>query len=223
MNYLCKFAFIYKILFMKKKFVFIGFTLVLLLLTSQTYAQKIKNDNVKILKEKRDAITAEYNIPKDIMKNVVVEYLSEEGLKRPSNQKGFLLYERITFGKISSEVMDYYVKIDGNKQKSEVTFAISKGYDNFISQSEGGIYSKFNLVFNSIDEKSKKAFIAEQTEEQQKVVEKTQKKYDKLVKEGKYLKKEKEDIENKIKKNETNAEGLKKVLDDEQKKLKSIK
>lgn len=208
---------------MKKSFLFVGFTAVLLLLTSQSYAQKIKNDNVKILKGKRDAVTAEYNIPKDVMKNVVVEYLAEEGLKRPSNKKGFLLYEKITFGKISNEVMDYYVKIDGNKQKSEVTFAVSKGYENFISQSEGGIYSKFNSVFNSIDEKAKKAFIAEQSKEQQKVVDKTQKKYDKLVKEEKELKKDKEDIENKIKKNEKNAEGLKKVLEDEQKKLKSIK
>lgn len=208
---------------MKKSFIFIGFTLILLLLTSQSYAQKIKNDNIKILKGKRDAITAEFTIPKAIMEKVVVDYLAEEGLKRPSKKRGFLTYERITFGKISSEVMDYYVKIDGNKQKSKVTFAVSKGYENFISQSEGGIYSKFNSVFNSIDEKAKKAYIDEQSKEQQKVVDKTQKKYDRLLKEGKSLKKDKENIENKIKKNEKNAESLKKVLEDEQKKLKSIK
>ncbi|MDD2411533.1 MAG: hypothetical protein RBS19_02460 [Bacteroidales bacterium] len=208
---------------MKKSFLFIGFTMVLFLLTSQTYAQAIKNDNVKILKGKRDAVSAEFNIPKSIMENVVVEYLAEEGLKKPSKKKGFLTYEGITFGKISSEVMDYYVKIDGKKQKSKVTFAVSKGYENFINHSEGGIYSKFTTVFNSIDQKAKKAYIAEQTKTQQKVIDKTQKKYDKLVKEGKSLQKDKENIENKIKKNEKNAEGLKKVLEDEQKKLKNIK
>jgi hypothetical protein len=208
---------------MKKSILLLVTTILFMASSSMVNGQKIKNDEVKILKGKRAVITAEFDIPAKIMEKVVLDHLSDEGLRRPSKKSGFYIYEKVTFGKISSDILDYYVKIEGKKNKSTVIFAVSKGYDNFISQSEGGIYSKFGSVFKSIDEKAQKAFIDEQLKEQQKVVDKTKKRYDRLVSEGKSLQKDKENIENKIKKNAKDQEGMKKQLEEEQSKLKSIK
>lgn len=208
---------------MKKSILLLVTTMFFMTLAITVNGQKIKNEEVKILKGKRAVITAEFDIPVKIMEKVVLDYLADEGLRRPSKKSGFYLFEKVTFGKISSDILDYYVKIESKKNRSTVIFAVSKGYDNFISQSEGGIYSKFTPIFKTIDEKAQKAFIDEQLKEQQKIVDKTKKRYDKLVSEGKSLQKEKENLENKIKKNEKDQQGMKKQLEDEQNKLKSIK
>ncbi len=208
---------------MKKSLLFIVAFLFLYLIPTYTFAQKIKNDEIKILKEKRSVISAEFDIPKEIMEKVVEDYLSGEGLRKPSKKSGFLVYEKSTFGKISNDIYDYYAKIDGNKEKSTVFFAVSKGYDNFIGQSEGGIYSKFNSVFKNIQEKAQKAYIDNQINEQQKVVDKAKKRHENLINEGKSLQKEKENIENKIINNQKDQEGMKKLLEEEEIKLRSIK
>ena len=160
---------------MKKSIYLVAIIGIFLFSSSLVLGQKIKNDEVKILKAKRAVVTAEYNIPSKIMEKVVLDYLSNEGLRKPSKKSGFYIFEKVTFGKISSDVMDYYVKIEGKKDNSIVIFAISKGYDNFISQSEGGMYSKFNSIFKSIDENAQKAYINQQKNDQQKVVDKTNK------------------------------------------------
>lgn len=194
-----------------------------LFVSSFVYCQKIKEETVSLLKDKRPCLVAEYDIPSEVLENVVEDYLSKEGLKKPSSKSGFKLYEKAIYAKISNDAMDYYIKVDGNKEKSKVIVVISKGYENFITISEGGIYSNFKDVLKNFQEVGYKAWVDEQIKEQQKVVEKAQKKYDKLVEEGKDLVKEKENIENKIQRNKSDQEGAKTQLEEEQRKLKSIK
>lgn len=196
--------------------------IVMMLTTSMVFSQKIKEESVSLLKDKRPCLIAEYNIPSEVMEKVVEDYLSNEGLKKPSSKSGFKFYEKASFSKISSELMDYYIKVDGNKESVKITVAISKGYENFVSHSEGGFYSNFKDVLKKFQELGEKAWIEEQIKEQQKIVDKAEKNYNKLVKEGESLVKDKEDIENKIQRNKQDQEGAKNQLEIEQKKLKSI-
>ncbi len=204
---------------MKKTVLFLS----VLFVSTVVFSQKIKEETVSLLKDKRPCLVAEYDIPAEVMENVVEDYLSKEGLKKPSSKSGYKLYEKAIFSKISNDAMDYYIKVDGNKEKSKVTVVISKGYENFITISEGGIYSNFKDVLKKIQDVGYKAWVDEKIKEQQKVIDKAQKKYDKLVEDGKDLVKEKENIENKIQRNKSDQEGAKNQLEEEIKKMKSIK
>ena len=123
-----------------------------LFVSSFVYCQKIKEETVSLLKDKRPCLVAEYDIPSEVLENVVEDYLSKEGLKKPSSKSGFKLYEKAIYAKISNDAMDYYIKVDGNKEKSKVIVVISKGYENFITISEGGIYSNFKDVLKNFQE-----------------------------------------------------------------------
>ncbi len=194
-----------------------------LFFTSFVFSQKIKEETVSLLKDKRQCVVAEYEIPSKVMEKVVEDYFSKEGLKKTSSKSGFKIYEKATFSKVSNEILDYYIKVDGNKKKSKVTVVVSKGYENFIKPAEGEIYSNFNDVFKTFQEIGYKSWVEDQMKDQQKIIQKAEKKYNKLIKEGKSLVKDKEGIENKIQRNLKDQEGAKNQFEIEKKKLNSIK
>ena len=92
-----------------------------------------------------------------------------------------------------------------------------------MSSQDSDVYTKFNDVFQRLNVIAEKEYTESRKADQKKVLGKVEKKYNKLVKEGKNLAKEKEKIENRIVKNTKAQEGLAKELEREKEKLESIK
>lgn len=195
--------------------VFIGYSL---------NAQTISEDRVSFMDGKQDAVVAKYQYSEDVMESAIDKVLAEKKIKKTKNTKGFRLYQGVIFDDLCRDVIDLYIKIDGNKKETTVTILISKGYNNFISSSNDGntIKNTKNLckVFNvaAIEE-----HLNREIEKQEEIVKEADKKQKKSVEYGKDLVKDKEELLKKIEENIQEQSQLKLALEEQIRILNNLK
>ena len=91
---------------MKKLSIFIIFL-------SLTYAQaqKVSFERTKFLKDKRESVVAEFEVPAKMMTNIVKDFFASEGLPKPGKKSGYLLYEKSLYNAVATEMLDIYVGV----------------------------------------------------------------------------------------------------------------
>ena len=187
-------------------------------------AQTISEDRISFMDGKQDAVVAKYQYSEDVMEAAIDKVLAEKKIKKTKNTKGFRLYQGVIFDDLCRDVIDLYIKIDGNKKETTVTILISKGYNNFISSSNDGntIKNTKNLckVFNvsAIEE-----YLNREIEKQEEIVKEADKKQKKSVEHGKDLVKDKEELLKKIDENIEEQKQLKAALEEQIRVLNNLK
>lgn len=113
------------------------------------FAQNARETNAKFKDAQQPAVTADYMAESDLVEDWLKHRLDKEGFGRKSSEKGYDVYKGVSWGRVSSEKLDIYVKVDGKKGKSNVTMMVAKGYDNFVSGAkDGALISKVQDFLN---------------------------------------------------------------------------
>lgn len=112
------------------------YTLLLLLaivLPSFAHAQEVRETILKKGKEHIPGYTMRVKHSKALTTATLKENLQEAGLKKAKHKKGYYVYTGAVIPAISTNKQDYYYKVTGNKRKATIHFAVSKGYDNYVT------------------------------------------------------------------------------------------
>ncbi len=136
------------------RFIFKSLLAAVLLLPVVAGAQTVKEVTVKKGKESVPAFSVKIKHAKSLTQKVLKEQEEVAGLKKSKHKKGFNVYKGIVWPAISSNHMDYFYKIKGNRRKSTVYFVVSKGYDNYISSaSDANTATGINTFLTTLNEK----------------------------------------------------------------------
>ena len=137
-----------------------------------------------------------------------------------------MIFEEVLFMQISSNKINFYVKIEEKKKekgKTILTFLVSYGLDNFISSTmDAAIINNTKTYMNSLTVKFAATKLGRDIEAQQKVFDKAKKDYENLISEGESLTKKKAEIEENIAKNKSEQENQKNVMEKEKSNLESL-
>jgi hypothetical protein len=135
---------------MKKLFIIAG-----LLLSSSfaVSAQKVDEAVMKVGKEQHAGFVAQANHGKKDIKHVLEQKLAAAGLTKSSGKNGYRVFRGVVWSDVSTNKVDMYYKIKGNKKKAKVYMLVSKGYDNFVSSAnDAGIAGNITSVLQSLDQ-----------------------------------------------------------------------
>lgn len=206
-----------------KKIVFITICLVMISFYKGV-SQDINETNISFMDGKQNAVEAKYNFSEDIMETVVKNVLEKKKIKKSKRTKGFDLYQGVVFEDLSSDVIDFYIKVNGNKTSTTITILISKGYNNFIATSTDAstikntknLCKEFNI--QAIEE-----HLNREISKQEEVIKEVEKKYKKSLDTGKDLVAEKEEIIKKIGQNTEEQKTIKTELEEQKKILGTLK
>jgi glutamyl/glutaminyl-tRNA synthetase len=188
------------------------------------FSQDINETSVSFMDGKQNAVEAKYNFSEDIMETVVDRVLGKKSIKKTKSTKGYDLYQGVIFSDLCSDIIDFYIKVDGNKSSATITILISKGYNNFIASSSDAstikntknLCKEFNV--NAIEE-----HLNREIAKQEEIVKDAEKKYNKSVEKGKDLVKDKEEIIKKIGENAEEQKTIKADLEEQKKVLGVLK
>lgn len=136
------------------RFIFRSLLLAALLLPILAGAQTVKEVTIKKGKESVPAYSIRIKHAKSLTQKVLKEREQEAGLKKGKHKKGFKVYKGVVWPGISSNTMDYFYKIKGNRRKTTVYFVVSKGYDNYVtSANDMNTSSGIHTFLTTLDEK----------------------------------------------------------------------
>jgi hypothetical protein len=187
---------------------------VALMLSASLYAQNARETTAKFKDNPQAAVTADYLADEDFVKEALKEKLAKEGFGKKSSESGYDAYKATNWGRVSSEKLDVYIKVDGRKGKSTVTILAAKGYDNFVSGSkDASLIGKVQEFLNSFNGyvKAKRSLIA-----QEELVKE-------MDEENKKMLKEKEELEKKIVEFNTTLTQKQALINTEKLKIEEIK
>ncbi len=185
-----------------------------LFFVSFAWSQKVSEGKVDFLKDKADGLTITIE---GQVKNV--EEVLDRKFKslKSKNEKGFKAYLGQIFPEISSDMLDYYYKVEKEKENnSTIIFVLSKGYDNFLTSATNNseINNAKKMLENLVAE-VRRYELELAIEAQVKVFEKATKENEKLVSEGESLVKEQKKLEDALVKNKSDQESNKKSQEDQ--------
>jgi len=177
-------------------------------------------------KADRPAVIGEFAYTTDVVEEAVLADLKEKGIKRYDNKKGFMVFEEVIFPQITTNKINFYVKIDEKKKekdKTVLTFLVSYGLDNFVSSAmDASIINNTKTYMNSLPPKFAATKLGKDIDEQQKVYEKAKKEYENLIKDGEKLAEDKVKLEENIVKNKSEQEAQRALMEKERLNLESL-
>lgn len=188
------------------------------------FSQDINETSVSFMDGKQNAVEAKYNFSEDIMETVADRVLGKKSIKKTKSTKGYDLYQGVIFSDLSSDVIDFYIKVDGNKTSSTITILISKGYNNFIaSSSDASIIKNAKSLCKEFNVNAIEEHLNREIAKQEEIVKDAEKKYNRSVEKGKDLVKDKEEIIKKIGENTEEQKTIKANLEEQKKALGALK
>ena len=177
-------------------------------------------------KKKQTAIAIDYNYSEEAVENAIskkMETLGHNGKDEKglfNKDKGFTVYKNASIPEISSNKLDYIIKVDQKSRKendkSIVYLIILKDGENAISGFDGYDVDHVKSFLNNLLPDVEAANLELQIHAQEDVLVKANKKF-------KSLQSDKEDMENKIKKLQNDIEKNLKSQDDAQKDIENQK
>ena len=195
-----------------------------LLLSGRVAAQNAHEGAVKFMKDQQNAVMADFDLDKDVVKDALRERLEKEGLGKSHSDKGFINYKAATWTAVSPDKVDVYFRVDGKDNKSTVTMLVSKGYDNFItSAKDPEVVQRVEAFLNSFLNDAHAYQLRQNIAAQEEVVRHMQKDYDGSVSDGGDLAKSKEKIEKQMAENKADQEKRQTALSTEKAKLDDMK
>jgi hypothetical protein len=118
---------------MKKIILIAGLLIAGVNLNIYAQAPQTREQAVSINKANQNAVAGDFKVSKTVLEAVVTNKISEYKLGKSKSSSGFKKFEGTVWSEISTDKMDYYYRVTGNKSAATVEILASKGYDNFIS------------------------------------------------------------------------------------------
>jgi hypothetical protein len=179
-------------------------------------------------KTKQPAVVCEYPYPPALVETILTDDLKQKGFGKGKSSKGFDVYQAINFTEISTDKIDFYVRVErkGRKEKdiAIVTIMVSKGYDNFISGgADASIMQNTMAYINGLKPKLEKSSLEIQIADQEEVLKKEEKKMSGLVDDLEGLEKKKKKLEQDMEDNKKDQEKQKAEVEKQKGILESIK
>jgi hypothetical protein len=187
-------------------------------------AQEATESSIEIAKVKQACATANFNFSADLLEEALRKRLSTEGLGSGDKSKGFRVYKKVNYKAFGETVCDIYIKIDGKKDNSTATIAVSKGYDNFVSgTTDAKTMDAMKAFLNSMPEISGMLQLEKDIEVSDEAYKKAVKNHNESKEEGEDLAKQHAKIEEKIAENKTNQSNLGKEVEKAKDALEALK
>lgn len=96
-------------------------------------AQGVRETSISFNKGSYSGVIADYNYSKDLVTKALEKRMKDANLGKSKSTSKFVSYIGVNWMEISPDKLDVYYKVSGKKNKSNVEFLISKGYDNYIN------------------------------------------------------------------------------------------
>jgi len=185
------------------------FAILLCIAVATASSAQTTESTIKIDKTERSAISSEYNMSPDQLKDALKESFKSKGIKLEKS-KGLLTAKAVSIKEMGNNTYDVYCSVDparrSEKDRAVLKMALSSGYDNFISPANADVYllakNYLTSLSTSIYAEKKQVDISAQTES----FTKAQKKYNDLVKENEKLEKQRKNVEGDIAENKRNQD-----------------
>ncbi len=206
------------------KQVFFLLCIVSLSFYSVAQTKKTTTDYQKIA---RPALANELPFSVKTVEDAIDDAFSKMGYKG-SSSKGFIVYKGVRLKELGAEAYDIYFMVDKkskrDKENSNVTMMLSKGFDAFISDTSGAqIYGRAGIYLDSLRNTVAAYDLEQQIKAQEDEVKKADKKNENLQEEGKDLAKKKRKLEQDIDDNNKEQESQVKELDKQKQILETLK
>lgn len=159
------------------------------------------------------AVINEIPFNENTSKDAFVSFFEKKGYKGKTN-KGFVIFSGVVLSEISSNPLDIYISTERKsrqeKDKAIVTMLLSKGFDNFVSDtSDPKIIEDAKIFLTKMIETVAEYDLELQIIEQEKIANKATSKMNDLVEDGQKLAKRKTEIEAQIVQNTANQAAQK--------------
>jgi Skp family chaperone for outer membrane proteins len=160
---------------------------------------------IEYAKVNREAVVNEILFPEKTVRNAIDDKMQKSGYKG-KDSKGFTIYRGVRLPQIGNEAYDMYFMVDRKskkeKESSVVTLMVSKGYDNFVSDSvDIAVINNAKKYLDSLNIMIAAYDLEMQIADQDDVVKKADKKKNNLVDDGESLQRKKKNIEKEIEDN----------------------
>ncbi len=190
---------------------------------SKASMTNVKADNYTI-----PAVTIAFPISEKEMEAIFANKIRKSGAGKKTSKwsvsRKYRYYPAATVGEVSTDKLDYFYIVDGNKEKSQVTVFMSHGYDNFLNPAdEKEPFDNLKVYLESLNEDVDQMNWEHRVEAQEEVVGK----YQKAITDGETnLAKQQANLEKlqlQIEENKAAIENNKAELINQQELLESIK
>jgi hypothetical protein len=195
-----------------------------LIFANVCHAQSAVESNIEIAKVNQPCIMATYNFSEDLLIETIKAKMTEAKVPSPDKSKGFKVYSGVVLPAFGTEKLDIYIKTDGKKQTSICYIAISKGYDNFISKTtDTTTIANVMAWLNNLNGDASKIQLGHDIEDGTSMQNKSDKRYNSSVEDGKDLQKDLEKVQQKILENKAEQAKLLKELEEAKAKVLDLK
>lgn len=180
-------------------------------------AQDVRETSISFNKGSYSGVMADYNYSKDLVIKALEKRMKDANLGKSKTTSKFTSYTGVNWMEVSPDKLDVYYKVSGKKNKSNVEFLISKGYDNYINSTTDATAIQNLRNFLASLEKDIKVILHENNLDAQNDAVK------KAEKELKSAQNSVSNIEKDLENARKNAEKKQQALDDAKKKLEQMK
>jgi len=200
---------------MKQAFLLLSTILITSLIYSQAYEGTVEYD-----KKKQAAFIIEYHYSSEAVENAILQKMEKLGYKGKAEKglfnkdKGFRVYKNAFITEISSNSMDYMIRVDQKSRKAKdesiVYLVIIKDGENAMAKFDAYDVRQAKTFLNNLEPEVVAADLELQIKDQEDMVAKAEKKF-------RNLQSDKKDMEDKIKKLQDDIQKNIKDQDDTQK------
>ena len=207
---------------MKKFILFI----VVYFLFGQVASSQAYDGKVEYQKKDEDALLIEIPYPPSIVEGAIVEKMERMGHKGKES-KGFRTYKAISIGEISSDAMDYMIKVERksrrDKDESVVYLVMKSSESNPISMSESNIKENAKSFLNKLTPVVEAYNLEQEILVQEEAVKKAEKRYNSLQDDLTDLEKRKKKLEDSIEDNKKDQDKQKNEIEKQKDVLEKMK
>lgn len=171
-------------------------------------AQEVRETRETVDNVSHPAFSVDVKYPQKVAETAIGNYFKSTNMKS-SSSKDFKKYAQVNFPTISDKQIDMYTKVSGNKSLSTVTILVSKGYEHFVSSSDDlATANNIKAFMATIPDIVKNHNLTNEIIEQEKVITKTQKSHEQLLKDQQKLAKQIEMSEKELAAQKTKLDNL---------------
>jgi hypothetical protein len=173
-----------------------------------TTTAQSRNSTIEYQKINRQAVVNEIPFPEKTIRDAIDDKMQQLGYKG-KDSKGFTVYKGVRNADLGNDSYDLYFMADRKsrkeKENSTLTLMISKGFDNFASDSsDERLMKNAKGYLDSIVNMIAAYDLEQQIIAQEDAVKKADKKYSNLIDDGQSLEKKRKNIEQDIEDNKKN-------------------
>jgi hypothetical protein len=202
-------------------------SLIALIVTVTFVQAQATTATVAYQKINRQAVVNEMPFPEKTVRNAVDNKMQQMGYKG-KDVKGYTVYQGVRLTELGPDSYDLYFMADRKSRKEKentvLTMLVSRGYDNFVSDSaDATLINNAKTYLNNIRETIAAYDLEQQIIAQEDAVKKADKKYNGLVDDGQSLEKKKKNIEKDIEDNKKDQENQKSEIEKQKQILETLR